>query len=1071
MPNDRDEPGSHAASNANNKHLKQKRARSQLSCAPCRTGKLKCNRAHEPACDQCIKRSRESSCIYLPPPVKHKPTQNVKGRIRQLESLVVDLMNNTSRSSSDGNKTVQTANERTGEQDKDPFSQPTPPSDSDNSPNATDRGNKSILTPPDDVDSTSPLFGQMKISKDEISYVGEAHWGAILNSISELKRELSDEEPDDDKVDDEHEDDDEDLPSERVIPSDSDNSPNATDRGNKSILTPPDDVDSTSPLFGQMKISKDEISYVGEAHWGAILNSISELKRELSDEEPDDDKVDDEHEDDDEDLPSERVTKTLHGIGPMHTPQQFSVHGLGFLLGNNGAVMTKEQLIASVPEKKVVDRLLSLWFNSADPFKPIIHAPTFQDEYRQFWKSPKSTPTMWLGLLFSILSLATSFGLRDCDRSSPQAQSILSRFCRFHSLAASAAVLADYTKPKEYTLECLVLYASGLRSDNAFVSVWLMVGLVIRLALRMGYHRDASHYPEISAFRGEMRRRLWAIVHMIDVLISFQLGLPSMVRTIQFDTQPPHNLLDRDFNVNTKILPPGREVHELTPSSYTRAKFRMVHIFANAAELSHATTPPAYEEMMTLDDALETAKAAIPPLLRMPETAELVTDPAEQLMCRFNLDLLYLKTKLTLHRRYQKLPLEQLSHDEQCAGLGTSRKVCTEMALRVLSHHHTIYSASQPGGQLESVKWYMGSISTHDFLLAAMIICLELSLQIETGDRSGVIVNCPHRASMMQALEQSQMIWSEASGRTKGDCGIRTTDAHTKGEHMFDETEKASHAMVVMIRKVKAKFGAAAMGGVSKQGDPSQSNISNPMSTEQSHTFNAQGRRNPVNMPGQSSWDTSQEISQDHEDGSITADLKQNDRTATNNFAPFDSNLMQIPDQDFNDLEYSMIDQMLDPSLPSLDWEMWDQQIGTGQPSTPWAQANLSDHPTSNHEYTEHLFSSGLFSRAVPRGEMALNFNGYTGPNVDLTGQVGSGVAGDVEVGAFAALDAEMSNGGSFVDTGDWGGNLLNGNGGGTQNKVGGISGLPQNAADTGDLDMGFPQHALFDPSGTGHAF
>jgi hypothetical protein len=73
-------------------HLKQKRARSQLSCTPCRVGKLKCNR-ERPACDQCIKRSRQTSCFYVPPPVRHKPSQNVKGRIKQLENLVVGLMN------------------------------------------------------------------------------------------------------------------------------------------------------------------------------------------------------------------------------------------------------------------------------------------------------------------------------------------------------------------------------------------------------------------------------------------------------------------------------------------------------------------------------------------------------------------------------------------------------------------------------------------------------------------------------------------------------------------------------------------------------------------------------------------------------------------------------------------------------------------------------------------------------------------------------------------------------------------------------------------------------------------
>ena len=90
-----------------------------------------------------------------------------------------------------------------------------------------------------------------------------------------------------------------------------------------------------------------------------------------------------------------------------------------------------------------------------------------------------------------------------------------------------------------------------------------------------------------------------------------------------------------------------------------------MRIFADAAELSHATVAPPQEETMRLDQELEAAKAAIPPLLQMPDISELVTDPAEQLMCRFNLDLLYLKTKIVIHRRYMQTPLNELSLAEQ----------------------------------------------------------------------------------------------------------------------------------------------------------------------------------------------------------------------------------------------------------------------------------------------------------------------------------------------------------------------------------------------------------------------
>ena len=900
-----------SAANGQN-HLKQKRARSQLSCTPCRQGKLKCNRQHDPACDQCIKRNRESACIYVPPPAKHKPAQNVKGRIRQLENLVVDLMNQnrtqTETSNTEEKRDSHDATARTGA-----FSQPTPPSDNDTTPpSATERSQQSGDSP-EDVDSATTPFGQMKISKNEISYVGESHWGAILNSISDLKRDLGEEEE----------------LGEDVGPD----------------STPESTMNS----------------------WGSI---------------------------------------SIGGIQPHATT------GLGFMLGNSTTV-TKEQLISSVPEKKTADRLLSLWFNSPDPFKPIIHAPTFQDEYKRFWKSPKDTPIMWLGLLYAIMSLASSFGLRDNDPDSPQAQSILQEVNKYHSFAASAAVLGDFTKPKQYTLECLILYSAGLRSNNAFVNVWLMIGLVVRLSLRMGYHRDPSHYPAITVFHGEMRRRVWSIISMIDVLISFQLGLPSMVKTIQADTLSPRNLLDRDFNSSTEVLPASRGIDELTPSSYTRAKLRIVRIFADASELSHATVTPSHDETMRLDRELEESKAAVPPLLQMPDISELVTDPAEQLMCRFNLDLLYLKTKIVLHRRYMLTPMSQLTPEEQRIGIGTSRRACILSALRVLQHHHTIYSASQTGGQLESVKWYMGSISTHDFLLAAMVICLELNSQLNNpafaASPSGNI--CPHRRAMMDALEKSQQIWSDASGRKRKQLQFTGKDELSKGEHMFDETDKASRAMAVMLEKVRTQMNGPTPQpqyentSTSTTGLEGLSNARAAPSSQQ-----AESLYSPLNgVISSYEWGDVSGVPDNFDTGGQQA-LLANPVSADafiNNPVNFGNGINSnsqsgsndtTPNQNFTGPDFSMIGDMLDVPV-NLDWEMWDNEIFNGQqPAFAEFPEDLNSSDTSNFQMRSGNAATGGTgpvngvlhgNAALPNGSRPINEN-YTGMefNMDMMNDV-----------------------------------------------------------------------------------
>ncbi|KAK0939577.1 hypothetical protein LTR29_008826 [Friedmanniomyces endolithicus] len=913
---------------ANNHHLKQKRARSQLSCSLCRVGKLRCNR-EKPHCDQCLKRNRVGQCLYVPPPAKHKPVQNVKGRIRQLEELVVDLMNKN-QLEVDPKKAKQNRGQGERHESVTSHDQPTPPSDNDTSLHfsaSTERSQQSgpeEQTPPspDEIDAAATPFGKMRISKNEISYVGDSHWNAILNSISDLKRDLGDDE---------------------------------------------DDEDDEIPASNENPLGRSNTNRT--AGWGPSTNR--------------------------ENMDSVAATS-----------------GLGFMLGSTQAV-TKEELIAGVPEKKVADRLLSQWFNSPDPFKITIHAPTFQEEYKRFWRSPKDTPTMWLGLLFAIMSLAESFGLRDVDPASPQAVKVLNVVNRYHSLSASAAVLADFTKPREYTIECLIAYTAGLRSNNAFVNVWLMLGLIVRLALRMGYHRDAKHYPNITPFHGEMRRRAWAGISMIDVLISFQLGLPSMVKTIQSDTQPPRNLLDRDFGITTTVLPPSRGEHELTPSSYTRAKLGLTRIFANAAELSHATVPPAHEDLMQLDRQLEEAKRAIPPLLQMPDISELVTDPAEQLMCRFNLDLLYLKTKMVLHRRFVLTPLAQLSADEQKLGIGRSRKVCVESALRVLQHHHTIYTASQPGGQ-QSVKWYMGSISTHDFLLAAMLVCLELSTHIQPD--LYLLVNpsghrCPIRGELIEALEKSQRIWMEsARSRT---CGFVASSANGKGEQMFDETERAARAMGIMVQKVRAQFGAREVvgagegeseGGESREGGrkgkelevgtPFMGVVSNydwgsmagvPEMLEDS-TLSAGYTNGVGSVDAATSGTAAYDIDEDFLNSSLGHDGD------SISFDPRDPSL---------NVDFSIIGDMLDLTGPemNMDWETWDSQMNSAQQvhasSQDWPDPQLAglEPSASAKEFGDARWGLGVVGNSgtihgstFPTGTGPLNPNLWpTGMNASAT--------------------------------------------------------------------------------------
>ena len=398
---------------------------------------------------------------------------------------------------------------------------------------------------------------------------------------------------------------------------------------------------------------------------------------------------------------------------------------------------------------------------------------------------------MWIGLLYSIMAFSTVAAMRTGRIAVPE--DVANETAdRYRSLARASMVLGDWSRCRPYTLECFIAYSGGefLRNSkepSTQVKTWALLGLVMRLSMRMGLHRDPSHYPNITPYNGEMRRRIWHFLHQIDVLLSFELGLPAMMKQIQSDTKLPRNLHDSDFSVDSPSLPAGRPTSELTTVSYPITKSSICSIFAVAADLSHALKQPSYEQIMQLDRELQENYSLIPPILRVRQTTQSITDSPSLIMSRFNIELMYQKTRCVLHRRY-------MTKSQQDQRYMYSRRTCIDAAMETLRHHADIWHATRPDGLLAQIRWYMSTLTTHDFVLAAMIICLELKDNGLAGRTAmeGPGIKPSERVytceDMMEALETSSRIWQSS-------------------EDEIPDAYKASEAMSIMIKKIKGEKG------------------------------------------------------------------------------------------------------------------------------------------------------------------------------------------------------------------------------------------------------------------------
>lgn len=325
----------------------------------------------------------------------------------------------------------------------------------------------------------------------------------------------------------------------------------------------------------------------------------------------------------------------------------------------------------------------------------------------------------------------------------------------FRLRAAYCLIRDKYTKPSKYTIEALLLYGQTeySRSPDAQHELWVLFGVVMRLAMRVGLHRDGSRYPGISCFEAEMRRRIWSLMSQLDSLFSFQMGLPRMMHKGLSDAKLPRNLLDSDFNEQTTVLPPSRPETDFTAVSYLIAKGRIAGVFGLIADHVNSTLPSSYQDTVQLDWQLNEAYAAIPSNLQFRGVGQSVTELPVVIIARYNLDILYQKARCVLHRNY----LQDARSDPRYAN---SRRICIDSAIKLLRHHATIDAQVQTGGVLHSGRWYLSSLTTHDFILAAMILCLELNYISEIRGQIGD-EDVYSKEDLFSTLQTSRQVWSK----------------------------------------------------------------------------------------------------------------------------------------------------------------------------------------------------------------------------------------------------------------------------------------------------------------------
>lgn len=387
----------------------------------------------------------------------------------------------------------------------------------------------------------------------------------------------------------------------------------------------------------------------------------------------------------------------------------------------NLAPISTDEILKALPPRPDVDKLITVYFSAKFVAVPILHTGQFQKRYEKFWDAPEATSLLWISILFSILGCGTLIAAMRGTSLSHPASCYDSK--TYISMAARCLVAGQYLKAKPLSVEAIVMHAHSrnFHTQDKDSIVWTLYSVAIRLAQRQGYHRDASKVSfKVTPFEAEMRRRVWFAIESYDLLFSQQHGMPFMTHEDMCDTGHPLNIEDEDFDEDSVCLVP-RPPTDPSPILAYITKSQMLPLFRKIQRHALGIRPESIDGVYKLGKGIDDWYQTIPQSLKYrPIRDTSFTDANHTIFHRLMLELMYQMSRCMLYRSF-------LSNGHEGQLCTYALDICRDAALKMFDMHIEIDRDTQSGGRLYEDRYMVSSLTLHGFLVAAMIICLELN--------------------------------------------------------------------------------------------------------------------------------------------------------------------------------------------------------------------------------------------------------------------------------------------------------------------------------------------------------
>ncbi len=180
------------------------------------------------------------------------------------------------------------------------------------------------------------------------------------------------------------------------------------------------------------------------------------------------------------------------------------------------------------------------YFDAIHGIIPIIHSPSFQEQYNRLWLSLEGMSAerirtgilaenpSFLSLLFAVLFAASTtcseaFLKAHFSHAQPQATSA----ALYQLTELTLSLVSFSSSPTLDSLSAFLISKNMVMREEDAMTTCSFVGTALRAAQGMGLHRDGSHFG-LDKVKAEVRRHIWWHIIHTDVMTAIWCGLPAI---------------------------------------------------------------------------------------------------------------------------------------------------------------------------------------------------------------------------------------------------------------------------------------------------------------------------------------------------------------------------------------------------------------------------------------------------------------------------------------------------------------------------------------------------------------